>query len=259
MFKRFQRNHYQVLESRIQYVRFIAKLPRFFRAIFLGSSAWWEMLINSIMLSMIWLVCSATVVLFPPATFGLYYALRERDRLDNRFKLMFEGAKKYAGQSYLWFLFNLIVAFLGYVNVKFYSQLNSVILQALLVVIILVLVVWIAVQIYAILFLFRQEKKNLFFAYRNGFFLFMTSPLFSIGMLMILGLLIYASAVTGFLLALGAPVWFILFVNYMVADRLIKFELIKPEDSDYYFDAEAEEEELKAVYDEARAERKERS
>ena len=57
--------------------RYLDSLPTPVQVVGLALSDWWDDWVNMVVINLLWWLCWLTVVLGPPATFGMYYATNQ--------------------------------------------------------------------------------------------------------------------------------------------------------------------------------------
>lgn len=142
---------------------------------------WWSDWGNQVVVSLVAILLSLTVILFPAALFGIYQesldlSHRERSGLIGFWK----GFKQYLPKSLGWGGINLVVILILVTNVWFYynSQLESA--PFLTIVTIIMGVLWFIWQFFSVSCFFLQEDKTLKVAWRNGFVTILKQPLFAL-------------------------------------------------------------------------------
>jgi uncharacterized membrane protein YesL len=187
-------------------------------------SDWWYAWVNLALINVVWALCCASIVLAPPATLGLFYAANQLahghtpDMHD-----FIAGARRYFLRSWLWAALNVAVAVLTWTNFRFYSQLETDWAALPLSLSLMIAVVWILTQFYALPFLIEQDQKKLRVALRNGLFTALASPLFTF---VVGGFAVLAAVISGMLVALlflGGPALIALLGNNAVLERLETF------------------------------------
>jgi uncharacterized membrane protein YesL len=193
------------------------------RLIWKALQAWWEAWLGLLLFGLVWVLCCATLVLGPPATFGFFFAVRQwMAEKEIRWERYYRMAKNHFLASWLWFLANLLVLFLVYVNFVFYANLDSSLGGVLQVIALGTGFLWLAVQFYALPYYVLLEKKNLFIAWKNGLFTILASPLFSLALWVVLGIvLLLHLTIMPFLI--GGPGLVVLLSSMAVEDRIQKF------------------------------------
>ena len=155
----------------------IKRLPVPLRVIAWALSDWWDDWINMTLIGLLWLLCWATIVLGPPATFGLYYVTNQLAHGRSLgLRGLVEGGKRYFVKSWLWMLLNLVAAAVSVVNTWFYGQFDAdwaVIVRAFPLFLGLT---WLVVQFYALPYLMEQKEESLKLALRNGLFTLLAAP-----------------------------------------------------------------------------------
>lgn len=185
--------------------------------------AWWEAWFGLLLFGLVWVLCWATFVLGPPATFGFFHAVRwlmveNETRWDQYYRM----GKKHLLASWLWFLANLLIIFLVYASYLFYGRLESGTGRVLQMIALGLGLLWTAVQFYALPYYVLLEKKSLFIAWKNGLFTILAAPLFSLVVWIVLAVLIYLH-LTILPFFLGVPGLIVLIASMAVEDRIQKF------------------------------------
>jgi uncharacterized membrane protein YesL len=194
-----------------------------FRLIWNALKTWWEGWLSLLLFGLVWVLCWATLVLGPPATFGLFFAVRTwMVEKETRWDQYYQMSKKHLLNSWAWFLANLIILFLVYANNAFYDNLASSLGRVLKAISLGVLFLWVAVQFYALPYYVLMEKKNLFIAWKNGLFTILASPIFSLTIWVTLSLLLILN-LTIIPIFFGGPGLIVLLVSMAVEDRIEKF------------------------------------
>ena len=185
---------------------------------------WWDDWVNLVIVNLACLLCWLTVLLGPPATFGLYYvtnSLAHGESLGLRGLLT--GGRRYFFKSWLWALLNLGVIIIVVVNVLFYAQFDGdwvVFVQGFYI---LAAVLWLIVQFYALPYLMEQEQKRLRSALRNGLFTALAAPGYTLVVAGLTVLIIALSVGFVFPLLFGAPCLIAVLGNRAVLERLEAF------------------------------------
>lgn len=187
---------------------------------------WWDDWLFLLVLNLVGMLCWVTIILGPPATFGLYYFNNYlADGQYIGFKGFIEGGRRYFFHSWLWMLGNLVVAAIIGVNIWFYLTLESA--WALIVPLFFILlgILWLVVQFYTVPYFMEQERKNLLIAFRNGFFTTLAFPGYTIVVVGFAALIVLLSVVLVFPMVLGGPCLVILLGNIAVKERLKTFQV----------------------------------
>jgi uncharacterized membrane protein YesL len=187
-------------------------------------SSWWYGWVNMLAINVVWLLCSLTLVLAAPATLGLFYAANEAAHgHGGSLSDFIEGFRAYFFRSLLWGILNVVVAALVGINLQFYTQFMEVWAAAGSMLTLILSVLWIMVQIYALPYLIEQESKQLRVALRNGLFTLLASPLYTLVLAAYLVLLIALSLSLPVLFIVGVPPLIGLLANHAVLERLETF------------------------------------
>lgn len=182
---------------------------------------WWDDWVNMAVINFIWLLCWVTIVLGPPATFGLYYVtnqLAHGRSLGPRGLL--EGGRRYFLKSWLWMLLNLVAAAVLAANIWFYGQFDADWAGIVRVFALFLSLAWLVVQFYALPYLMEQEEKSLKLALRNGLFTFLAAPGYTAVVAGLAALLVFLSVWLVAPLLLGTPCLIAALGNRAVRERL---------------------------------------
>lgn len=191
---------------------------------------WWDGWLDMVMVMLVWFFAQLTIVLGPPATFGLYYVVyRMVNGEASGVRGMIEGARQHFGKALLWGLINVLVALTYWVNYNFYASIEAVWSLSIVFLLLLVGVLWILTQFYALPFYFEQDIKSLKVALRNGVLTALASPLFSLMMLVIIVLVSALSVLLVIPIFLGLPALIPMLGFRALYSRLEAFGLRQPE------------------------------
>ena len=185
---------------------------------------WWRDWVKAAVVNLAWVVCCATVVLAPPATFALYHYAHEvrRGRVTTPTELFSAGRRMFV-KSWLWALLNLLAVLLVWANLLFYGRLESPLALIVYPLLALAVALWLAVQFYAPPYLMAQQTPSLRRAYRNALFTTLASPLYTLILLLIVGVLVALGLRLFVLLFLGLPCLIAVLGACAVAERLEVF------------------------------------
>jgi uncharacterized membrane protein YesL len=202
----------------------IEGLPPHLRVIAQAASDWWDDLVNLVVINLIWVVCWLTVVLGPPATLGIYHVANRLVRGESLGPQgLLEGAKRYFLQSWLWMLFNLVVAAIVLVNWGFYASFDAGWADLMRAFFLLLGLFWLAIQFYALPYLVEQERKNVGIALRNGLFNALAAPGYTLVVFAFAVLVVGLSVGLVFPLFLGGPCLIAVVGNRAVIERLATY------------------------------------
>lgn len=209
------------------------------RVIARGIVDWWDSWTDNVMMSTLWLFAQISIILGPPATFGVYYVAHE---LINGQALglagMIQGARKHFWTSLLWGLINIVALVLLVIAFEFYGSLQAMIGVFLQGLIFMIGVMWVITQFYTLPYYFMMDPHSLRTAMRNAALTALASPFFAMAMLIFLSLDLILSF--GLILPafLAVPI-IIPFVSFRaLQNRLEVFGLRKPEKTPQEIEAE---------------------
>jgi uncharacterized membrane protein YesL len=187
---------------------------------------WWDDWFNMALISLVWLLCWVTVVLGPPATFGVYYVTNQLARGRSLgLRGLLDGGRRYFLKSWLWMLLNLVVAVVVMTNIWFYGQFDADWAVIVRLFFSFLSLAWLIVQFYALPYLMEQEEESLRLALRNGLFTFLAAPGYAA---VVAGLVALVAALSVILVAplfLGSPCLIAALGNRAVRERVETFRV----------------------------------
>lgn len=187
-------------------------------------SDFWYQWVVLVLINTLWLVCSVTVVLAPPAVFGLFYATNELANGRGVGTADFiAGLRRYFKISWLWGILNVVAAFLVWLNIQFYGQIAETWALTLLFLTLFIAAGWVMVQLFAVPYLIEQERKHLGIAMRNALFTLLATPLYSILIALFVGVFLYLVLTQAIAVLLGGVCMIALLSNRAVLNRLQAF------------------------------------
>jgi hypothetical protein len=202
----------------------VRNLPPPFDVIAQAFVDWWEELFRFVGLSVVWMLCWLTVILGPPATFGLYYVT---NRIVHKEYLglggFVEGSRRYFVKSWLWALLNLVAFVLLLVSFVFYGQIGALWSIFPQVFIFALSITWLCAQFFALPYLMEQEEKRLGVALRNGLLTTLAAPVYSLIIVAFSGIALLLGIVLVLPIILGAPALVSALGNHAVLERLEAF------------------------------------
>jgi uncharacterized membrane protein YesL len=197
------------------------KLPVPIQVVVQALRDWWDDWVNMVVINLVWMLCWLTVVLGPPATFGIYYVTNQLAHGQSLgLRGMIEGSKRYFFHSWLWMLLNLAVGLLVVVNTSFYQQFASVWADLIRVFHYFLGLAWLIVQFYALPYLMEQERKHLGIALRNGLFTALAAPGYTVAVAGMAGLTVALSVIVVVPLFLGGLCLIAALGNRAVRERV---------------------------------------
>ena len=202
------------------------KFPMALRVIGKSIRDWWDGWLDMVMMTALWFFAQLTIVLGPPATFGVYYAINSSiNGQAMGVRGMIEGARKYFWKSLLWGLINWLVIATFFVNFNFYANVEAVWGLYLLVFVGLLAFLWVGTNFYGLAYFFIQEVRSLKVAFRNGILTTLASPLYTLIILVPVVLIVGASIWVVLPLFLGLPAFIPMLGLRAVLERLETFGL----------------------------------
>jgi len=131
-----------------------------------------------VLLNIFWFLCSLPIVTLPAAYGGLAYATRilVYDESEYRWQNFFEGFKKTFFWSWLWFLPNILVFFVLFINILFFQSENQSLSLFIKAGNVVLLAFWFFLQTFTFPFLFEQQKPRMITALRNSFAVLVHAP-----------------------------------------------------------------------------------
>lgn len=185
---------------------------------------WYHSMIGLAALNFLWVGLSLTVVLFPPATAGVYAMTNSIARgQGQQWDVFLANAKQYGWISVRWALLNGIVLIVLAVNLMFYGAAEGTLSAVVLIVLIVVGLLWLAVQFYFWPFMLEQEQKSVRIALKNALFLTLAEPLYTAVMLSTTALVSVLSIVLVLPVAVATISFISLLANRAVIERLTAY------------------------------------
>lgn len=199
----------------------IKKLPVPLQVVGQALRDWWDDWVNMAVIGLIWLLCWVTIVLGPPATFGLYYVTNQLAHGRSLgLRGLLEGGRRYFLKSWLWMLLNLVAAVVLAANIWFYGQFDADWAGIVRMFALFLSLVWLVVQFYALPYLMEQKKESLRLALRNGLFTLLAAPVYTAVVAGLAALLAVLSVWLVAPLLLGTPCLIAALGNRAVRERL---------------------------------------
>lgn len=212
----------------------LRKLPAPIQVLFSSWSYWWDDLTGLLFVSIIWALCWLTVILGPPATFGLFQVAYDLVGGESTgLSGLYKGAKHYFLKSWLWMGLNILVFFVLLNAINYYTQANQFIASIIAGFLTCMLVTWVTIQFYTIPFIQRQEDESFRLALRNSLFTTLASPIYTLVLALIAGGLLAISILTIVPIFLGAPVFVVILQTNALKERITTFQgVIDAKDSE---------------------------
>jgi uncharacterized membrane protein YesL len=206
--------------------------PASLRVIGRALVTWWDDWIQMVIVNLVWAVLCLTVILAPPATFGLYSVTHLLRQGQSRgLGGLLEGTRRYFWAGWRWGLLNLAVAIVLVVSYAFYSQIGAAWSGALSGIVLGVSAVWLVVQFYALPFYMEQEQQSLKLALRNGLFTTLAAPGYTLVLALAAAVIVVASVALVGPLFLGGPCLLAILGHCAVHERLVAYGKREPDDA----------------------------
>ncbi|MGQ0604407.1 MAG: hypothetical protein ACT4QE_22225, partial [Anaerolineales bacterium] len=160
-----------------------------------------------------------------PATFGMYYVAHRLAR-EQTISLgdLWIGLRRYFVKSWLWMLFNLVVAFVVWINISFYSQFGgawwATLLQGVLV---SFGAGWAMMQFFAVPYVLELKAESFRTGLRNSAYTFLASPAYALTLIVLAGLVLAGSVALVGPLLLGAASFVALLGAFAVRERIAHY------------------------------------
>lgn len=183
----------------------------------------WDEMFLLVIFNIIWLICLVLIIPYPLATFGLFFIVNDvGEGKGIKFSQFFGYGLKLWRQAYLWGVINLVVLTIMWINFTFYGTVAAewaIFAQMFMLVL---LVFWIVLQLFALAFYPRLTTPNYKLALRNGGIAMSRYPL--LALLLVAAMVIMA--VLGFFvpaaIVIGAVVIIALITNRIVTTIINK-------------------------------------
>jgi uncharacterized membrane protein YesL len=194
---------------------------------------WWDEWVTLAIINIIGIVCWTSIVLGPPATFGIYFVTNRLVQGESvGIRGFVEGGKRYFFISWLWMLVNVLAATIVVANYLFYSAMDVRWANFLKALFIILGLLWLVVQFYMLPYMMEQERKHLGIAFRNGLFTMLAAPGYTFVIVGLGAIILVVSTGMIFPLILGVPPLIAVIGNQAVVERLITYRVRERENTD---------------------------
>jgi len=131
-----------------------------------------------VLLNIFWFICSLPIITIPAAYGGLAYAIRILiyDETEYNWRQFFIGFQKSFLWTWRWFLPNIIVVLILFINILFFSTDNQTLNLFVRAGNVVLLLIWLFLQTFTFPFLFGQQKPKMTTALRNSFAVLVHTP-----------------------------------------------------------------------------------
>lgn len=194
--------------------------------------SWWDDWVNMAVVNMLGWLAWMTIILGPPAAFGVYYVANQLAHGQSVGPGgLLAGGRRYFVMSWLWFLLNVVVAVVIGANLMFYSTFDAVWANLLGAFFWLLAAIWLIVQFYALPYAIEQEEKSVWVALRNGLFTALAAPGYTAVIIIVALVILLISAGLFALLFIGGLCLIAVLGNYAVLERMEAFGVREPRHS----------------------------
>jgi uncharacterized membrane protein YesL len=150
----------------------------------------WEELFLLGATSFTWLLFGLSVLALPPLTVGLVYVTNQVARGNAiSYTMLFSGAWRFLGRSYIWGAINAFVILLFLADLTYYQQMPGDTGTVAVTLAILLVLAWSVVQLLTLPLLIELGPKSLKAAFRQALVLTISQPGFVIGLVIATALL----------------------------------------------------------------------
>lgn len=131
------------------------------------------------------------LVSLPPATAGAYYVTNRlaHDRVGGGGHFI-EGMRRYAVPSWILAAMDVVVVLIVVLNLRFYGGMDAAWVPFAVAVWLAALFVWVIVQLFVFPTLFEQQEPKILLALRNSLLISFGSPLITLPVIVLIGLLV---------------------------------------------------------------------
>lgn len=200
------------------------RFPAVTQVIFPAFREWIDDWPRFILVTIIWLLGWLTIIFGPPFTFGLFFVTKNLAYGDViRPGKLWAAAKRYFWISWLWMLINIVVLAVIAGNIFFYDRFKAGWSLGVQITLLFLAIMWLIVQAYTIPYLMEQDDKSLKTAMRNGFVTLLSSPGFTLVIIIFFMLFFVLSVVFIFPILLGVPCLMALIWSRAVRQRIEVF------------------------------------
>ncbi len=207
-----------------------SKVPASLRVIGRSVVDWWDGWLDMVFVMIVWVFAQVTVVLGPPATFGVYYVAHSMingEALGVRG--LISGGRKYFWKAWIWGVINILAVVTLFINFDFYGRVEAnwgVYVQGVMII---VGFLWLSTQFYALPFFMEQDNKSIKIALRNGVLTTLAAPFFTMALAIPVALIVALSGIFVLPLFLGLPGLIPFLGLRALYNRLEAFGLRQPE------------------------------
>lgn len=217
-----------------------SKFPASWQVIGRAVVDWWDGWFDLLSVVIVWLIAQFTIVLGPPATFGLYHVVYLMVNGESTgVRGLIEGGRKYFGAAWLWNAINLAVLITLAINIRFYSQFVDDWRYFIQILMVVLMVLWLVGQFYALPFFHEQKEARVLTALKNGLLMALATPFFSFVLMVVSTILVVLCGILVLPIFLGVPALIPVLGVRAVQNRLESFGIRKPDKTPKELEREA--------------------
>lgn len=154
------------------------QMPTAFKTLWEAIKEAYHEITRLVVLNLLWVLCSATIVLLPAATAALYDTIREMlaADIDFSYRLFFSALKKYIFRGWLWFIPNLVLVPIFLLNILIFAVENATLTMIVKIGNLILLLIWTWFQTFLYPLLMEQEQQTIRLALRNALVVLIKFP-----------------------------------------------------------------------------------
>jgi hypothetical protein len=185
---------------------------------------WWRHWLHLSVLNVVWVLAWASVVFGPPVTLAAHaYVLRLlRDDEMPVAEFVREVRSNFA-RGWAWALPSVVLVPVFLINMRFFEGFDGAWARVLELTTVALLGAWLLVQMYALPYLFVQERRSLVLAWRNAAFTLLAGPVHGLVLGVAALALVLLSVQLRVLAVVATPVLLTLIGTHGVLERLRRF------------------------------------
>ena len=150
----------------------------------------WEELFLLLIISFTWMLLGLSLLALPPLTVGFVYVTNQVARGNAiRYTMLFTGAWRFLGRSYIWGVINACVILLLMADLMYYQQIPGDLATVAVTLSILLALAWGVMQLLTLPLLIELGPKSLKAAFRQALLLTISQPGFVIATVIVMALL----------------------------------------------------------------------
>jgi uncharacterized membrane protein YesL len=185
---------------------------------------WWGNWLHLSVLNVVWVLGWASVAFGPPVTLAAYAYVVRLVRGDEMTVAEFlREVRANFGRGWAWALPHLVLVPVFLVNMRFFEGFDGAWARVLELATVALLAGWLLVQLYALPYLFVQERRSLPLAWRNATYTLLASPAYGLALGVAVLAVVLVSVQLRVLAFVVTPVLLALIGTHAVLERLRRF------------------------------------